>query len=415
MKLIKTTLLSGVITLVRLASGFVSLKIIAVIIGPTGVALVGQLANFITMAGTVASGAMNSGVTSLTAKYHGDEIKKNKIWQASIWLSGVLSIIIGLGCILFKNYLAIEFLHSTTYSGIFVAFGCSLLLYVWNQLLLSILNGQGEITKMTIANTASSLISLLASIMLVYQYKIYGALLAITIVPNIIFFISILTVYKSPWFRLTAFFGKLDRDSLRALSGFAIISIISATVNPLQQLIVRNLLIDRISIVFAGNWQGLQQISNAYLLIVYTAFNTYFLPKFASLKDKSHIRSELLSCYKIIIPFVILSIILVYFFKDFIIHLLYSHSFSDMSQLFFWQLIGDFFKTIAWPMGLIFASKGKVMVIGFNDVVFNILMVFLCYILIEYLPIQAAVISFAATYFLWFLWLSILTNKYLDK
>lgn len=88
MKLIKTTVLSGVTTLAKLSSGFISLKIVAVIIGPSGVALVGQLMNFITMAGTVASGATNGGVTSFTAKYHDDEQQKYKVWHTAVWLSG---------------------------------------------------------------------------------------------------------------------------------------------------------------------------------------------------------------------------------------------------------------------------------------------------------------------------------------
>lgn len=415
MKLIKTTILSGITTLVRLSSGFISLKIVAVIIGPSGVALVGQLMNFITMAGTVASGATNGGVTSLTAKYHDDEQQKYKVWHTAVWLSGGLSLLVGLATIIFRHYLSVEFLHSEYYAGIFIAFGCSLLLFVWNQLLLAILNGQGEIAKMTIINTFSSFISLGVSVLLVFYCKVYGALLAIAIIPNFIFFISLFFVYRATWFKWSAFFGKFDTKTVVALSGFTLMAIIGAIVTPLQQLLVRNLIIKDISINMAGNWQGLQKISDAYLMIVYTAFSTYFMPKFAALKAKSEIREELFNCYKLIVPFVFLSVIMVYFSRNLIIHLLYSKSFEDMGQLFFWQLVGDFFKTIAWPMGLIFVSKGKALVIGINDILFNCLIVALSYYLIKIIPIQATVLSFAITYFLWFLWLAILTRKYLHE
>lgn len=415
MKLVKTTLLSGITTLARLASGFISLKIVAVIIGPPGVALVGQLMNFITMAGTVASGATNGGVTSFTARYHDDEQQKYRVWHTAVWLSGCLSIVVGLATIIFRNYLSVEFLHSQAYSGVFVAFGCSLLFFVWNQLLLAILNGQGEIAKMTTINTLGSFISLAMSIMLVLHYKVYGALLAIAIVPNIIFFVSLFFVYRTKWFKWSAFFGKFDKKIIIGLSSFTLMTIIGATVTPLQQLLVRNLMIKDLSMNMAGNWQGLQKISDAYLMIVYTAFSTYFLPKFAALKTKAEIRKELFDCYKLIVPFVALSIIVIYFSRNMIIHILYSKAFGDMGQLFFWQLIGDFFKTIAWPMGLIFVSKGKAMVIGFNDILFNCLIVVLSYYLIKIIPIQATVLSFAITYFLWFSWLVILTRKYLDE
>lgn len=415
MKLVKTTLLSGITTLARLLSGFISLKVVAVVIGPAGVALVGQLMNFITMAGTVASGATNNGVTSLTAKFCDDDQQKIKVWHTAIWLSGCLSLVVGLVAIFFRKYLSVEIFHTIEYSNVFIAFGCSLLFYVWNQLLLAILNGQGEIAKMTAINTLGAFISLILSILLVFYYKIYGALLAIAIVPNIIFFVSLFFVYRATWFKWSAFFGKFDKEIFVGLSSFTLMAIIGAIVTPLQQLLVRNLMIKDLSMNMAGNWQGLQSISNAYLMIVYTAFSTYFMPKFASLKTKAEIRSELFNCYKLIVPFVALSIVVIYFSRNVIIHILYSKAFGDMGQLFFWQLIGDFFKTIAWPMGLIFVSKGKAMVIGFNDMLFNCLIVLLSYFLIKVTPIQATVLSFAITYFLWFLWLVILTRKYLHE
>lgn len=416
MKLVKTTLLSGIATLTRLVSGFISLKIVAVVIGPAGVALVGQLMNFITMTGTVASGAINNGVVSLTAKYHDDECHKHRLWRTAVWLSSSLSLIVGLTAIILNQYFARWFLHDVKYAHVFIFFGCSILFYVWNQLLLAILNGQGEIVKMTMINTSTNVISLVLSILLVIKFKVYGALLAITLVPNIIFFVSLFFVYRSPWFKWGAFFGKFDRKILGELSSFTVMAIIAATVSPLQQLLVRNLMIDKINIDMAGNWQGLQGISNAYLMIVYTAFSTYFMPKFAGLKTKNEIKQELFDCYKLIIPFVALSIIIIYFSREFIIHLLYSRQFYGMSQLFLWQLVGDFFKTIAWPMGLIFVSKGKAMVIGINDIIFNMLIVILSYWLIKFMPIQATVLSFAVSYFLWFVWLAILTRKFLyDK
>ena len=47
MTLIKTSLLSAISTLIRIISGFIITKVIAIYAGPSGVALVGQLQNFI--------------------------------------------------------------------------------------------------------------------------------------------------------------------------------------------------------------------------------------------------------------------------------------------------------------------------------------------------------------------------------
>lgn len=46
MKLIKTSVFSGIITFIKIAAGFVAAKVIATITGPSGVALLGQFTSF---------------------------------------------------------------------------------------------------------------------------------------------------------------------------------------------------------------------------------------------------------------------------------------------------------------------------------------------------------------------------------
>jgi len=405
MKLVKTTLLSGLSTISRLASGFISIKVIAVIIGPSGVALVGQFANFISMITTVASGAINNGIISYTAKNTNNTKQLYKVWQTGFCLSAVLSFICMVVLLLFRNQISIYFLHSEKYVIVIICFAVSILLFVWNQLLLSILNGLGKITKLTTLSILSNIVSLIISILLVIHWQIIGALIALAIIPNLMFLVTIITVYHESWFKLKHMIGKIDLKVLKELKGYTFMAIIAAIVTPLQQLAVRNLIISKMGIDVAGCWQGLQKISDAYLAIVYTAFSTYFLPKFASLNSNKLIKQELKDCYKLIIPFLLFSIIFIYFSREYIVRILFSNQFDTMNQLFFWQLVGDFFKTVAWPLGLIFVAKGNAIVIGVNDIIFNGMIVILSYALIDYIPLQATVLSFAITYFLWFIWL----------
>lgn len=47
MTLIKTSILSGISQVIRIISGFIITKVIAVYGGPSGMAIIGQLQNFI--------------------------------------------------------------------------------------------------------------------------------------------------------------------------------------------------------------------------------------------------------------------------------------------------------------------------------------------------------------------------------
>ena len=87
MNLFKTTFFSFVVTFIRIGSGFIAGKIIAIITGPSGVAIVGSFTNFITIVLTFANGAISNGVVKYMAEYQTDEYKQNLLFSTSIKIS----------------------------------------------------------------------------------------------------------------------------------------------------------------------------------------------------------------------------------------------------------------------------------------------------------------------------------------
>ncbi len=65
-------------------------KILAVYVGPAGYATLGQFQNAVQMISTLASGAINTGVTKYTAEYHEDDERQRAVWRTAgtIALSG---------------------------------------------------------------------------------------------------------------------------------------------------------------------------------------------------------------------------------------------------------------------------------------------------------------------------------------
>ena len=84
MTLIKTSLLTAISTIVKILSGFVINKFMAIYVGPSGIAIVGQLQSFMTMITTLSNGAISQGVVKYTAEY--TSIEKKKKYLAVVWL-----------------------------------------------------------------------------------------------------------------------------------------------------------------------------------------------------------------------------------------------------------------------------------------------------------------------------------------
>lgn len=67
MVLIKTLFLSVTLTIIKVIAGLISIKIVAVYVGSTGLTLMGQFQNFINMMSGIASAGVNSGVIKYIA------------------------------------------------------------------------------------------------------------------------------------------------------------------------------------------------------------------------------------------------------------------------------------------------------------------------------------------------------------
>ena len=411
MKLKSTVSWSALATLIRLANGFVSMKIVALLVGPLGIALIGQFGNFNSIVMVLALGGISTGVIKYTAQYKDNPKELYKIWHTVTWVSMILSIPVVIVLLVFHNWLAKEFLHDVKYGGILIVFAFSLGFYVANSLLLNILNGLHEIKRFNLLNTLNSTLGLLITIVLVYQYKIYGALLAMVTSQSVTFFVIVFFIRKQFWFKVSNFFGKFDEFYFKKLLGFTFMSLTSMCVIPTSQMFVRGYLASHTSWDVAGCWQGMQKISDAYLMIVYTALGTYFLPKLASLQSEDQISKEIRNGYKIIMPFVIVSAVVIYFCRDVVIQVLFAKSFGAMREMFFWQLIGDCFKIASYVLAYLMLARAKTRLFMITEIVFGISFPLLSYLFINLAGADGAVMAFALNYMIYFAMFVVLYKK----
>ena len=402
MKLASTISWSTLATLLKLATGFISIKFIAVLIGPHGVALIGQFQNFTSIIMTIALGGISAGVIKYTSEFKDDPEELFQIWHTISWISGMLLLPTIIVLLIMHNYLATELLGDVKYGSIFVIFAVSLIFYIINSLILNILNGLHQIKKFTILNMLNSIFGLMVSISLVYSFKIYGAILAIVLNQSVVFCVLIGGVINEKWFKLKNFFGKFNRDYFIKLLGFTGMSLVSVCVLPTGQMFVRAYLAKHTTWDIAGCWQGMQSLSNAYLSIVYTGLGTYYLPKLANLQDTPTIRKEIISGYKLIMPFVLSSCLIIYLCRNFIIQLLFSKAFSSMSGMFAWQLTGDCFKIASWILAYLMIAKAKIKLFIFTEIVFGIAFIVLSLVFINLFGANGSVIAFCLNYALYF-------------
>ncbi|RBQ03560.1 O-antigen translocase [Pedobacter miscanthi] len=413
MKLVRTVVFSGIVTFVRISSGFIASKIVAVLTGPVGVALVGSFSNFITIILTFANGAINSGVIKYTAEYKTKDTELKNLFSTSLLISIGASIITGLIVLLSASQISNVIFSDKIYVNPVRVLAIGIIFYSLNSLLLAILNGMGEIKTYTTVNSLGSLFALLFTGVLVYFFKIVGALYALGLSQSVVFFFTIFLVFKRKWFSKDYFSNKWDKAMSIKLSRYSLMAIITALTVPVSQIFIRNIIISTLGLNDAGYWQAMMRISDGYLMVVTTSLSTYYLPKLSALNDDAEIRQEILGGYKIIMPFVFLGCILIYFCRILIIHVLYTPDFLTIENLFVWQLMGDFLKLASWILAYLMLARGMIKPYIVTEIIFSALYVIFGFILINKYGLIGSTYAFALTYLLYLVVMLLIFRKLL--
>lgn len=403
MKLIKAGFLNAISTFIKIISGFVINKAVAVWIGPSGMAIMGQFQSFISMIMMVANGGINNGIVKYVSEYSADEEKRKKIISTSFCISLIFSIFISVLLVIFNKQLAIFLLKESYFRSIFIVFGLTLVLFSTNTFLISVLNGYKEIKKFVAVNIITSLIGLFLMLILVYFLKLYGALLALALVNSVVLFFTLIFVLKSNWFKISYFIQGFDLESVKKLSKYSLMTLTTALTIPISQIIVRNYIITHVSMNSAGIWQGLLKLSDAYLLIFTTTLTIYFLPKYSEIQEKSQLRKEVTFGYKVILPIVILTGSLVYIFRESIVQILFEESFLPMTKLFVFEIIGDVFRISTLLVSLLIIAKTLTRWFIFFEILSSVLFILFSVLFVNQFGLIGVTYSYALLYFVCFL------------
>jgi PST family polysaccharide transporter len=392
-------------------TGFISVKIIALIVGPTGIALLGQLNNFSTIITTIASGGINSGVTKYVAE-SGKTEEKVKQWlstglQITVWSSLACGIVV----VIFHQFLSKTILLSGDYGFVFVIFGSTITLYSLNMLIASILNGFKEYKKYVLVSIVGSIFGLLFTIFCVLVWQLPGALVSAVTFQSIMFFISFGMIRKLHWVNKSYFIEKFNWIIGKKYFKYTLMTFTSAATAPVSQLILRGYVITNISFAEAGWWEAMNRISNMYLMIITTSFGVYYLPRLSELRNDVSLKQEISKAYKLIIPILICGFSLIYFFRFLIIRILFTDEFLSMENLFFWQLCADFFKISSWLLAYLMLAKAMTKAFISTEILFNLLFISLSFFFMKFNGLVGITQALAINYLLYFLFMIFVFRK----
>lgn len=409
--IVKVFSLTAISTVIKMITGLVSVKVVSIIIGPSGVALLGQLNNFSSIMMTLTCGGINGGVTKYIAE-HKEEKDKLKIYlSTALKITIACSVVCSIFMIFLHKQLSHLILKSSKYGHIFIIFGVTLFLYALNNLLISILNGYKQFKKFVAVNIIGSILGLVFTLSLVYTLGLEGALIGAVTFQSIIFFITVFMIRKLPWVNKNYFKEKIDKKVVKKYLNYSLMALVTAAAVPTTQLFLRSYVILNISLTEAGWWEAMNRISSMYLMVITSSFGVYYLPRLSEIKNDVELRREIFKAYKLILPMLTIGFLMIYVLRGFVVKILFTDDFLPMTSLFIWQLIGDFFKIASWLLAFLMIAKAMTRLYVVTEILFAGLLVLFSIMLLKLNGVVGVTQAYAINYLTYLTTMIILFRK----
>jgi len=411
MTLIRTSVMAGATAVIRMAIGLGITKIIAVYVGPAGMALFGQFQSFMSAAGAIASGGTSNGVVKYLAQHRDAPDQRRRVFCTAVILGLSLSGVVAAVLVSDAAAIALVLFGQEGYEPAIFAIAAGLVFMSTNATLIAALNGLKLSARFFCVQIVLGLLSLILVVAFVPTYGIIGAMIALVVSQPLCLIVALFLLPSTLRVSASNILRLADKASAVQLIRFSAMALTTAIVVPASHIAIRDTLASNVSIQAAGYWHGMWRISEVYLLFITSALSVYYLPRLSEIDDKTLLLHEIIGAAKYVIPAAIFSSAIIFLSRDLIIYMLFTSEFRDMRELFAYQMIGDVLKVSSWLLAFLMLAKARAALYITSEIVFAALFVGLTIILVKSYGLVGSSMAHAANYAI-YLMLMLLYARY---
>jgi antigen flippase len=357
----KSAAILGLSNVARVLIGMARTKVVAVCLGPSGVAILGLFTNLTTAASLVSTfGVDASGVRQIARAVAGGQARRVTLSARTLlivsWLLGIA------GALVFwfmRRSLARGFGVGLSVSGGDVGWlSLAVAFSVIGAGYIGFLTGFGRIRAIASINVVSAILWTLIAAVAVSVIGTAGIVPTVVAGPMCVLVLAVraargIVPSSDP---LTVNEIADTAKELLKLGGILAVTGIAASAS---QLVVRIIIQSELGGVYAGYFQAAWLISVTILGATSTALSTEFYPRVsqavARRDDANALTNHQLEVTASLFGPIVISVTIL---APLIIRLAYSSDFSPAAVQLRWQVAGDLLRSITWPLGLFMLALG---------------------------------------------------------
>lgn len=370
----KATSLFGGVKIFTILISIIRSKIVAILIGTTGVGIVGLFTSGTSLIQSITQlGLSQSAVRDVSeANASGDQARVNRVvtvLRRLVWFTGLL----GMLCVIaFSPVLSQTSFGNRDYTIAFILLSVTLLFAQLSGGQNVILQGTRRLKYLAKASVWGSLLGLVICVPLYYWLGVKG------IVPNLILgslTTMLLSWYfsrKVPYTAVKLSFKEIIQEGGQMLKMGVAMSV-SGVLVALSSYILRSFINRQGGIDEVGLFQAGFIIMTTYVGLVFSAMGTDYYPRLSAVnKDNEKCKVVMNQQGEIGILILAPLILACIVFIPWIVRILYSERFLGANDYIIWAASGMLFKMASWAISFIFIAKGESKLFMINETAVNI-------------------------------------------
>lgn len=345
---------------------FISLlrgKFVAMFLGPAGMGISALFATSASTIQQICSLGVNQAVVKEVASAKEKPGGASPVIRICIRLILATALLGAVACILLSPFLSRLTFGDSSQTWSYVWLGLFVALSIAGSGYLAILQGLGEVKKLSKASLVGGCSGLLFGVPLYYFFGVEGivpAMIILALSTFLFYFIS----FKSSRNEIQPVDGPgVSRDDVgnlvRRLISLGLVLLIGSFAGTLVQYVLVVFVETFGSRENVGLYQAANSITNQYIGIVFSALAMDYFPRLSAISEDRHKLNMVVNRQIEIVALVAAPILMCLIFTaPLVIRVLLTEEFLPVTSLMRWLGLGMMFQAIGFPFGYIFVARG---------------------------------------------------------
>ncbi|HVM59666.1 MAG TPA: O-antigen translocase [Verrucomicrobiae bacterium] len=412
-EIVKSSTIIGGSSVIVIVLRVVQTKVMALLLGPAGVGLMGLYGSIIDFACTIGSGVNNSGVRQIAESAGTNE--SHRIAGTVTTLRRVVLILALLTALLLaaasKPVARLTF-GDEHYSGAVALLSLAILLTTVSGGQAALVQGMRRIYSLARINVLGALFALVVNIPIIYWYRQRG------IVPSLVCTAAMSFLF-SWWYARQI---KVDGDSqtraratwseARALLQLGIVFMATGLMTMGAAYLIRMIVLRSLGVDAAGFYQSAWALGGLYVGFILGAMGADFYPRLTAAAN-DHAKCNRLANEQVEVGMLMAGpgVLGTLTFAPLVMTIFYSAKFGPAAEILRWICLGMLLRVVTWPMGFILLAKGDRKRFFYTETAANVTHVTSVWLGVRWFGLNGAGVAFFGLYLFYWVMMSIVVYR----